>query len=56
MKILNKKLKKKGSLLLIVSIGIIAIAGVVPFLISDTETSMLVSKSFDETNKQTWAL
>ena len=56
MKNTNKKLKKKGSLLLIVSIGIIAIAGVFPFLISDTETSMSVSKSFDETNKQTWAL
>ena len=55
MKLSNNQ-NKNGMVLPIIAVGILVVAGLTPFLISNSEVNALVTKSIDDTNKQTWAL
>ena len=47
---------KSGALLPLVALGILAVAGLVPFLVENTESNQKTTDSIDTTNKMTWAL
>ena len=53
---LNTRINKKnGSILLILVLGMIAIAGIIPFLYESTNNSSKIMLSYDEANKFNWA-
>ena len=51
-----KNNSKAGALLPLVALGIVAVAGMVPFLISNTDTNQKLNVGIDEANKITWAI
>lgn len=52
----KKQNTKHGAVLPMVALGILAVAGLVPFLFENTESNQKVTESVDTTNKITWAL
>lgn len=56
MKMINKQNNKSGSMLAIVALGVLAVGGIVPFLVENSETNQKLTNSIDETNKQIWTL
>ena len=56
MKMINKQKNRSGSMLALVALGILAVGGIVPFLVENSETNQKLTNSIDETNKQIWAL
>ena len=51
-----QKVNKKGALLPFVALGILAVAGLVPFLTENTDTNAKLTQNYDEANKITWAI
>lgn len=47
-------MKKKGFLLTMVAVGIVAVAAVVPLLVANSQENVAVNKAFDESNKVYW--
>ena len=47
---------KKGVVLPIVAIGILAVAGLVPFLCENSDANSKITQSYDEANKIIWAM
>ena len=47
---------KKGVILPFVAIGILAVAGLVPFLAENTDTNVKLTQDYDEANKIIWAM
>lgn len=47
---------KKGVVLPFVAVGILAVAGLVPFLYENSDANTKMSQSFDEANKIIWAM
>ena len=47
---------KKGVVLPFVAVGILAVAGLVPFLYENSDANTKLSQSFDEANKIIWAM
>lgn len=52
----KKQNTKHGAVIPMVALGILAVAGLVPFLFENTESNQKVTESVDTTNKITWAL
>lgn len=47
-------MKKKGFVLAMVAVGIVAVAAVVPLLVANSQENVAVNKAFDESNKVYW--
>lgn len=56
MTIMNRQNNKSGSMLALVALGVLAVGGIVPFLVENSETNQKLTNSIDETNKQIWTL
>lgn len=56
MKIMKRQKNKSGSMLALVALGVLAVGGIVPFLVENSETNQKLTNSIDETNKQIWTL
>ena len=51
-----EKKNKKGAILPLVALGILAVAGLVPFLAENSDTNSKITQSYDEANKIIWAM
>lgn len=53
---MKRQKNKSGSMLALVALGVLAVGGIVPFLVENSETNQKLTNSIDETNKQIWTL